>query len=108
MRTNVMNDKKKWDKTFDERLDVYYDELKWLYFELYNNDDQALNYFIEMLYSFYKNRSKDLKEMDEAIKAVQDENMCPQCGNSLIRRNGKHGEFWGCASFPDCRFTKDC
>ena len=61
-----MNDKKKWDKTFEERLDVYYDELKWLYFELYNNDDQALNYFIEMLYSFYKDRSKDLKEMDEA------------------------------------------
>ncbi len=72
MRTNVMNENKKWDKTFEERLDVYYDELKWLYFELYNNDDQALNYFIEMLYSFYKDRSKDLKEMDEARAVVDD------------------------------------
>ena len=34
--------KRKWDKTFSERIDVYYDELKWLYSELYNNDMQGL------------------------------------------------------------------
>ena len=49
-----------------------------------------------------------LKEMDDAIKTVQATETCPLCGNELIKRNGKHGEFWGCASFPICKFTKDC
>lgn len=49
-----------------------------------------------------------LKEMKEAIRAVQGSEICPVCGNELIKRNGKRGEFWGCASFPVCKFTKDC
>ena len=49
-----------------------------------------------------------LKEMESSIKTVQCVEKCPLCGNALIKRNGKHGEFWGCASFPVCRFTKDC
>lgn len=30
---------------------------------------------------------------------------CPYCGNLLKKREGTYGEFWGCASFPDCRYT---
>ena len=36
-----MIENKKWDNTFKERLSEYYDELKWLYFELYNSDGKA-------------------------------------------------------------------
>ena len=32
---------------------------------------------------------------------------CPKCGNLLVRRNGKFGEFWGCSSYPDCRYTRN-
>lgn len=32
---------------------------------------------------------------------------CPRCGSSLIKRNGRFGEFWGCLNFPDCKFTRD-
>ena len=49
-----------------------------------------------------------LKDMDDAIKCVYSENKCPQCGNELIKRNDKYGEFWGCASYPVCKYTKDC
>ncbi len=31
--------------------------------------------------------------------------VCPQCGNSLVIRNGKYGEFFGCSNYPHCRFT---
>lgn len=31
--------------------------------------------------------------------------VCPQCGHSLVIRNGKYGEFFGCSNFPHCRFT---
>jgi Glycosidases len=67
-----MADSKKRDKIFEERLSNFYDELKWLYMELYNNDSQAFDYFVEMLYSFYKQRNKTLREMDEARSVVTD------------------------------------
>ena len=67
-----MIENKKWDNTFKERLSEYYDELKWLYFELYNSDGQAFEYFLDMLYSYHKKRSKTLKEMDEARAVVED------------------------------------
>ena len=31
---------------------------------------------------------------------------CPKCGGILIKRKGKFGEFWGCSSFPSCRYTQ--
>ena len=34
-------------------------------------------------------------------------NRCPRCGNELVVRKGKTGEFVGCLSFPKCRYTKE-
>ena len=36
---------------------------------------------------------------------------CPQCGSSLVLRTAKKGptagsRFWGCSSFPRCKYTK--
>ena len=59
-----MIDNKEWDSEFISRLESHYDEIKWLYYELYNNDEQALNYFCSMLHEFYINRSPALKEWD--------------------------------------------
>lgn len=30
---------------------------------------------------------------------------CPHCGNILELRSGKFGDFWGCSSYPDCKYT---
>ena len=30
---------------------------------------------------------------------------CPKCGDSMVRRSGKFGEFWGCGSYPGCKGT---
>ena len=33
--------------------------------------------------------------------------MCPHCKSGhLTLRTGKHGDFWGCSSYPHCRYTK--
>ena len=37
---------------------------------------------------------------------------CPQCGSPLVRRRAKRGpnaggEFWGCSSFPQCKYTRN-
>lgn len=31
---------------------------------------------------------------------------CPDCGNDLIKRSGRYGEFIGCSGFPKCRYTR--
>lgn len=57
---------------FKERLDRYYDELKWLYCELYHNDMQAFDYFVSMLEQQEKLRSKQLKAWDQKRTARSD------------------------------------
>ena len=67
-----MFEDKKWDKTFKNRLSKHYDELKWLYSELYHNDQQAFDYFCDMMYEYYDKRSPMLREWDEAREASPD------------------------------------
>ncbi len=33
------------------------------------------------------------------------ERICPKCGAKVTRRKGRFGKFWGCARYPDCKFT---
>ena len=61
---------KNWEPEFSERLAKHYDELKWLYAELYHNDQQAFEYFCDMLYEYYSQRSPILKEWDQAREKV--------------------------------------
>ena len=50
------------------------------------------------------------EQLAKALPAAQKQNQfksCPKCGQPLVKRNGKFGEFWGCSGFPDCRYTKN-
>ena len=38
---------------------------------------------------------------------INSNDSCPKCGSNLILRKGKRGSFYGCQSFPKCRFTRD-
>lgn len=49
-------------KRFDER----YDELKWLYCELYNNNMDAFDWLCDSLYGYYQERNSDLKKLDRS------------------------------------------
>jgi len=57
---------KEFDPVFSKRLEPYYDEVKWLYGELYPNDEQAFSYFLTMLHKAFRERKKSLREWDEA------------------------------------------
>ena len=51
------------------------------------------------------------REIAEGLTAKGDyssfENSCPRCGDKLVIRNGSRGKFYGCNSFPKCRYTQD-
>ena len=67
-----MIDRRKWSKTFNSRLDNCYDEMKWLYGELYHGNEEAFDYFISMLYRNFKERKASLKKSDLAREADPD------------------------------------
>ncbi|MCK4244409.1 MAG: type I DNA topoisomerase [Candidatus Omnitrophica bacterium] len=31
---------------------------------------------------------------------------CPECGSPLLLREGKYGKFFGCSTFPKCKYTR--
>lgn len=57
---------------FDARLAECYDELKWLYCELYHGDMQAFRYFCSMLRRSWEVRGEALRTLDEVRLAEPD------------------------------------
>ena len=58
------NEKKTRISRFDEKLAEYYDELKYLYMEIYD-DETAFQYFLKMLRKAYKDRKQSLRAVDK-------------------------------------------
>lgn len=46
---------------------------------------------------------KNIHERKKKIKSL----ICPNCGGELVVRKGKYGKFYGCSSFPKCKFSKN-
>lgn len=53
-------------KTMKGRLSDCFDELKWLYMELYTGDDQSFEFFIDMLKNSYEERKTELRAIDKS------------------------------------------
>lgn len=68
----LMLDTSKWEPVFQQRFMRYFDEMKWLYGELYHGDEQAFDYFCTMLHSCFEERKQELRELDEAREVVPD------------------------------------
>ena len=49
-----------------------------------------------------------VKEMENPSEAAKNTLVCPRCGNILKRRTSSFGDFWGCRSYPDCKYTRNC
>lgn len=56
-------DTDKRDRIFVKRFNKHFDELKWLYIELYENDSMFAE-LCDNLYRFYEERNSDLKALD--------------------------------------------
>ena len=65
-----MTARENWDEVFTNRLSRCYDEMKWLYGELYHGDEEAFEYFLTMLYRNYSERSDELRSLDESREAL--------------------------------------
>lgn len=50
--------------------------------------------------------TKTSESVKKTIESVS-EDLCPRCGSEIVLRRGNRGEFYGCTSFPKCRYTKN-
>ncbi|MDD5888594.1 MAG: type I DNA topoisomerase [bacterium] len=63
----------------------------------------------EVLASFYKLFEPRVKEafLDMEKKApTETGEACPNCGSTLVVRNGRYGEFVACSNYPTCKYVK--
>lgn len=48
-----------------------------------------------------RNIEATITEKNEKIQS----GICPMCGGTLVLRNGRYGNFYGCSNYPRCHFT---
>ena len=63
------------------------------------------------LSDFYTPFMKSIEEGKKNIKSlkvvVPTGEKCPECGEELVKRKGRYGEFISCSAFPKCKYTKN-
>lgn len=70
--------------------------------------DSKLNN-VEVLRTFYDKFEplvEDAFKNMEKKEAEQTGESCPECGNPLVIRNGRYGEFVACSNYPECKYIK--
>ena len=98
--------KTKYKKEFAARFERHYDELKWLYCELYDNDEQAFDYFCSMLYEYYLQRKPALRALDKKREADPDWYKNNAMLGILMYTNCFAGDLKGVASHID--YLQEC
>ncbi len=96
----------KYKKEFAARFERHYDELKWLYCELYDNDEQAFDYFCSMLYEYYLQRKPALRALDKKREADPDWYKNNAMLGILMYTNCFAGDLKGVASHID--YLQEC
>jgi DNA topoisomerase-1 len=66
--------------------------------------------WLEYLRSYYELLDKDLKDAGEKEgvrgAGIPLEDLCPECGKTLVIKEGRFGRFRACSGYPDCTFKE--
>ena len=56
---------------------------------------------------FMENIEKGKKNIKSLKVVIPTGEKCPECGEELVKRKGRFGEFISCSAFPKCKYTKN-
>ena len=56
--------------------------------------------------SLRKQHVKDIRIKINKDKELENNMICPKCGDELVERKGKYGKFIGCSNYPRCKYIK--
>lgn len=95
----------------DDRISIIYEKL----YPFTQVSDEVKESHIENMEKKYKSTSDDSSVTAEKTTNVynsSDDLICPKCGSKLVLRTATKGEnagnqFYGCSSFPKCRYIKN-
>ena len=65
--------------------------------------------YISLLHRFYDEFEPKVKEAFSNMEkkpAEETGEMCPNCGNPLVIKKSKYGEFVACSNYPECKYIK--
>ena len=65
--------------------------------------------WVKTLKEFYNDFEPALKNAFDLLpkkEATKTGETCPECGNDLVIRKGKYGEFTACSNYPNCKYIK--
>ena len=60
---------------------------------------------LKKFYNDFKPLLDNASENMERMYPITTDEICPECGNPLLIRNGRFGEFIACSNFPKCHYT---
>ena len=64
------------------------------------------NKVLEDFYQLFEPRVKNAFSDMEKKAAEETGDKCPECGNPLVKRKGKYGEFVACSNYPECKYIQ--
>ena len=64
------------------------------------------NNVLEEFYKLFEPRVKNAFDEMEKKAPVETGENCPECGNPLVIRKGRYGEFIACSNYPECKYIK--
>lgn len=73
--------------------------------EIADGTDDYENALSDFMVKFEPLLNKAYESM-EKIQPVKTGEICPECGNDLVIRKGRYGEFVACSNYPECKYIK--
>ena len=70
-----------------------------------DNEISSVN-VLKDFWSLFEPRVKDAFTDMEKKAPEETGESCPECGNPLVVRKGKYGEFVACSNYPECKYIK--
>ena len=64
------------------------------------------NKVLDDFYKIFEPRVKNAFSDMEKKQPQETGEKCPECGSSLVVRNGRYGEFVACSNYPECKYIK--
>lgn len=71
------------------------------------NDATVCNEFVKSFDSIWQDKQTYIHNNAGSLTNNDDERVCPWCNSPLKLKDGRYGKFYGCTSFPKCRYTEN-
>ncbi|MDE6656950.1 MAG: topoisomerase DNA-binding C4 zinc finger domain-containing protein, partial [Anaeroplasmataceae bacterium] len=95
----------KLDQFFNELINVSYTaEMETSLDEIAHGEKKELDELKDFYQAFIPLFDVAMEKM-EATYPIPTEQICPECGNMLVIRKSKFGEFISCSNYPNCKYV---